>query len=81
MRKKNNPEREAQLFNIAAVVGMPVRYRNDRGREIETKLRTVASVVGGHSAVVWLEGVSGCVAVNQVKFIGGDDEEFMGHPI
>lgn len=81
MPRKASPEREVERFNAIAVVGMPVNYRDDLGKTKEFKLRTTASVLGGHSAVVWLEGKSGCVAVDRVSFIAGDDDEFMGHPI
>jgi len=36
-------------------------FQNDPPRCLRT--RTAASILGGHTAVVWLEGVGGCVAI------------------
>lgn len=74
-------ERDVGRFNAIASVGMPVRYRKDDHSVVEAKLRTRASVLGGHTAVVWLDGVRGCVALDRVSIIAGDDDEFMGHPV
>lgn len=81
MARKKSPDRDVEQFNAIAVIGMPVEYKNDTGDIIEMRLRTMASVLGGHTAVVWLEGKQGCVDLRRVSFIAGDDDEFMGHPI
>lgn len=64
--KKRDPQKACDQWNAIAYVGMPVNYRNDLRETKETKTRTAASVLGGHSAVIWLEGVGGCVALDRV---------------
>lgn len=64
MRKKN-PQREADAFNARFAVGDLVNYAEvigDQSKQYRT--RTEASVLSGHTAVVWLEGKSGCVCVS-----------------
>lgn len=81
MKKSKKAERDVERFNALAIIGMPVEYKNDLGKIIQTKLRTTASVLGNHTAVVWIEGVSGCVDLKRVSFIAGEDIEYAGHPI
>jgi len=63
------PERLVADFNARTPVGTSVRYwtgmREGEGKVSTT--RTPAHVLGGHTAVVWLEGVSGCVALSHVE--------------
>lgn len=47
--------------------GVPVTVRLDSGAELETKTTSQASLLGGHSAVIWLEGVKGCYALERVS--------------
>lgn len=62
--KRPDPVWEANTFNAAVKVGQRVRYQSIKGEgpSIEYKTRTPAEVLSGHTAVVWLEGKSGCVA-------------------
>ena len=64
--KRPDPVWEANTFNAAVKVGQRVRYQSIKGEgpSIEYKTRTPAEVLSGHTAVVWLEGKSGCVAVS-----------------
>jgi hypothetical protein len=59
-------ERDVGTWNAEVPVGAPVNYRNDRGKIIETHTKSPASVLGDHTAVVWLEGVRGCIALRHV---------------
>ncbi len=43
-----------------------VTYIKDDGSTFDTWTRHAATVLGGHTAVAWLEGVSGCVALDRV---------------
>ncbi|MEU4231122.1 hypothetical protein AB0F17_43095 [Nonomuraea sp. NPDC026600] len=56
-------------WNAAYPVGQPVRYwtgwREGEGRRSRT--RTPAQLLGGHTAVVWMEGESSCVALSHVE--------------
>lgn len=63
------PQVAADDFNHAIAVGDWIRYREIKG-EGDGKLyrtKTPASVLGGHSAVVWLEGKSGCVCCDHCE--------------
>lgn len=59
-------ERKVATFNAEILIGSPVSYRDDAGNVIETHTRSKASLLSGHTAVVWLENVRGCVAVDRV---------------
>lgn len=55
-------------WNSRVKAGDLVEYRGYPEAEPQRfKARTVASVLSGHTAVVWLEGKSGCVAVEACK--------------
>lgn len=49
-------------FNAEFPVGSKVLLRKDSG-EVETEVRAPAEVFGGHSAVGWFVGVSGCYSI------------------
>ncbi len=57
---------EVDLFNARYPIGTPVLLKKDNGETTETKTRSKAQVSGGHSAVVWLEGVSGYYLLDRV---------------
>lgn len=65
-RKTEAQTKIAATFNKNAPIGTPVSYRTDLGKVVETKTRSEASVLGGHTAVVWLDGIAGCVSVERV---------------
>jgi hypothetical protein len=54
------------LFNKKHPVGASVVVVKDAGEKIETKVRYPAEIMGGHTAVVWLNGISGAYALNRV---------------
>lgn len=64
-----SPEKQAIAFNSLCPVGSPVRYwtgaREGLGKEGIT--RSEASVLEGHTAVVWIEGCAGCIALSHVE--------------
>lgn len=63
---------EVDRFNKANAVGTLVRYwKMDREGEPsgQGKTRTQAQVLSGHTAVVWIEGCSGCVAISHVEAV------------
>lgn len=79
MRDTTNPTIEAAHvsgFNGLYPIGTPVRYwkgaREGNGKVSRT--RTPAQLLSGHTAVVWLENVSGCIALTHVEPI--TEEEF-----
>jgi hypothetical protein len=48
-------------------VGTRVEYRKDDHSIVRTVTRSRAEVLSGHTAVIWLEGVTGCVDLDRVK--------------
>jgi hypothetical protein len=64
--------REAELWNAAHSVGTTVRYwtgaREGEGRESTT--RSEAAEMCG-SAVVWIKGQAGCIALSHVEVLAG----------
>ena len=57
---------KCDLFNAAHPVGTSVFVRLD-GHEIRTKTSTKAEVLCGHSAVIWLDGVTRCYPLDRVR--------------
>lgn len=69
-----NVDKQAEAWNRKHAVGALVRYHRiiGEGEGVATKTRSEAWVLSGHTAVVMVEGVSGCVALDAVKpFAGG----------
>jgi hypothetical protein len=56
----------AETWNQQVKIGDLVTFRDDNGEAHVTRTRTEASVLGGHTAVVWIEGKAGCVNLNRV---------------
>ncbi|ASY69355.1 hypothetical protein [Sinorhizobium fredii] len=53
-------------FNRRYPIGTDVLLKKDDGSMIETKTRSRAEVLSGHSAVIWLEGISGYYLLSRV---------------
>lgn len=65
-----NTKREqakCDAWNSAHQVGVAVKLTKDNGDVIDTKTRSVAQVLSGHTAVIWLEGISGCYCLDRVR--------------
>jgi hypothetical protein len=61
-------EKEVAAFNKRFKIGDEVIYTGYPGATPHRlTTRTEASVLSGHTAVVWLNGKSGCVAVSHCK--------------
>lgn len=75
MSRRWNPTKAAQdeatLFNRANKVGTPVvAYPGPLdGRAVGTLTRTEAFVLGGHTAAIFVEGISGCLALTHVRVV------------
>ncbi len=67
MRPPTHLKARVDDWNAKWPVGTDVRFRKDSGEIVLTKTRTKAEVLSGHSAVIWLEGVSGCYDLARVK--------------
>lgn len=59
----------ADAWNDAHPVGSAVRYWTGlrEGRARASATRSAASVLGGHTAVVWVVGESACIALTHVE--------------
>jgi hypothetical protein len=53
-------------FNQLHKVGTAVIVQRDDGTLQKTKTRSAAQILSGHSAVIWLQGISGCYALERV---------------
>lgn len=65
-------EAEAAAFNAAHPIGTLVRYwRMDRVGEPSGQGETYwqATVLGNHTAVAWIDGCSGCIALTHVQVV------------
>ena len=59
---------ECDKFNAANPVGSEVFVKLDGVDEpYKTKTKSEAQILSGHSAVIWLENVSGCYLLDRVK--------------
>lgn len=54
-------------WNAANAVGAPVIFTRDSGSEFATTTRSKAEVLSGHTAVIWLVGVTGCYLLDRVR--------------
>ena len=53
-------------FNAAHQIGAAVSVELDSGEVRETVTTSEAQVLSGHSAVIWLDGISGCYDLDRV---------------
>lgn len=70
MRKPNTKKLQAECdkFNAAHPVGADVFVKLDgKDEPYRTKTRSEAQILSGHSAVIWLENVSGCYLLDRVR--------------
>ena len=65
-------KRQCEGWNMANPIGTPVEYHSIIGHPAfrMTRTRTVAQVLSGHTAVVWVDGMAGCVALAAVEAAG-----------
>lgn len=55
------------VFNTAHPVGADVHVKLDgKDEPFLTKTRSTAQILSGHSAVIWLDDVSGCYLLDRV---------------
>ena len=67
-KRKHRLQDEIEIWNDEVKVGDIVAYRKDMSNEcVITKTRSGAYLLGDHSAVVMLEGVPGCYALDRVS--------------
>ncbi|HEV2210818.1 MAG TPA: hypothetical protein VG167_18755 [Verrucomicrobiae bacterium] len=67
--KRPNPKREMERveeWNRLNAVGTEADVRLDDGRMMRTKTRSEAWLMGGHTAMVMVEGISGAYRLDRV---------------
>lgn len=70
-------QRQCELFNEQHPVGTAVTLKKDDMsapdgfRLVETVTTSKAEVMSGHSAVIWLKGISGCYLLDRVTPVTG----------
>lgn len=57
---------KCDVFNEKNPVGSKVTVVKDLGEKIETTVKYAAEIMGGHTAVVWVKGVSGAYNLDRV---------------
>ncbi len=61
-------KRQVNDWNSAhPLPGVPVIVKLDDGSEKATRTQSEAQILGDHSAVIWLDGISGCYALDRVR--------------
>ncbi len=64
---RENPQIAVQKWNEQHSVGTLVFVLRDSGATETTRTRSKAEVLSGHTAVIWLEGISGCYLLDRVR--------------
>jgi len=59
-------QKQVDAFNTLHPVGQRVRVRLDSGDIRVTTTRSPAEILSGHSAVIWLDGISGCYLLDRI---------------
>lgn len=67
MMAMTKQQKAVDKWNAKYQIGQAVLLRKDSGETVRTKTRSAAEVLSGHTAVIWLEGVTGCYMLNRVK--------------
>lgn len=62
---------QVESFNKKNSIGTSVRYWKftREGDGLESKTRSEAILLSGHTPVVWVEGEPGCIALSHIKVI------------
>ena len=61
-----DPQLNVDAWNKQVQRGAFVIYLDDHGEAHLTRTRSDAEVLGGHTAVIWIEGRAGCVLLDRV---------------
>jgi hypothetical protein len=72
-RKPNIAKMQAacDAFNAKCPVGGAVTVRLDSGEDFNTITTSEAQILSGHSAVIWMKGISGCYLLDRVTIREG----------
>lgn len=58
-------QKKVDDWNAKYPAGTPVKVKLDNGSIKETTTRSEADLLGGHTPVVWLEGIRGCYLLDR----------------
>lgn len=58
--------RQVLIFNEAVKEGDRVTYKRDGGDLFHTRTRSKAYILGGHTAAIFVDDISGCVLLSRV---------------
>lgn len=64
--KQQKLQDKIDRFNLVNPVGTTVDVRKDMGEVVRTKITGAADLLGGHTPVEWLDGISGCYDLSRV---------------
>jgi len=69
MRKRSMKQLQAAVdkFNTEFPVGTDVIVTQDSGDDVASRVRYPASILGGHTAVGWFDGIVGCYDITRVR--------------
>ncbi len=62
-----------EAWNAAHPVGVAVRVRMDDDSTKDTKTIAPAELLGGHTAVAWLEGFESCYRLSRCRALRADE--------
>lgn len=71
-RQRTKAERlqaQCDSWNEKHAIGTKVLLLKDGGEKVKTVTRSEAQVLSGHTAVIWLEGISGCYMLDRCTAI------------
>lgn len=64
-------QQQVGAWNHEHPVGSKVVVTRDNGETLETTVRFQAQLLGGHSPVAWVHGISGCYDIRRITSYGG----------
>jgi len=69
VKRRQGEEQAVAAWNKQHLIGTPVRYWTGfrEGNGTASATRTQAQMLGGHTAVVWVDGESSCIALTHVE--------------
>lgn len=66
---KKTEESKVDEWNKKYAVGIEVDVTKDSGEVIRTTTNSYATLLSGHTAVIWLVGIRGCYLLDRVKAV------------
>ena len=59
--------KQCERWNRKHPIGTAVCLQRDDGTIFTTRTRAEADVLSGHTAVIWVEGITGCYLLDRVE--------------